>query len=50
MSHSADSHMHAQGQAHAHEDHTVHYLKVYAALGGVGELASIGYSLTLFWH
>ena len=25
-------------------------VKVYAALGGVGELASIGYSLTLFWH
>jgi Zn-dependent protease len=24
--------------------------KVYAALGGIGQLASIGYGLTLFWH
>ena len=32
MSHPADSDTHAHGQAHAHEDHTSHYLKVYAAL------------------
>ena len=25
-------------------------MKFYAALGGVRELASIGYALTLFWH
>ena len=32
MSHPPDSQTHAQGQAHAHEDHTAHYLKIYAAL------------------